>query len=144
MGINFANEKGSGLGLPLPAGAVRVYEPDPTGAARYVGAASISDTPKDAKISLELTNAFDVYAHARQVSAQRVDKRHTRRTVEVTVFNEKAKAADVRLVESLGSSWRMESQTFKGRKINASTNEWTVPVPAGGKAVLRYTVLLGG
>ncbi len=144
MGINFSNEKGSGLGLPLPAGTVRIYEPDAGGAARYVGAASIGDTPKDAKISMELSNAFDVYAHARQVSAQRVDKRHTRRTVEVTVFNEKAKAADVRLVESLGNAWKMESQTIRGKKLNASTNVWTVPVSAGGKTVLRYTVLLGG
>lgn len=144
MGINFQNAKGSGLGLPLPGGTVRVYEPDAGGAARYVGAATLGDTPKDANVSLELTSSFDVYAHARQVGAQRVDKRHTRRTVEVTVFNEKAKPTEVRLVESLGNSWRMESQTVKGTKLNASTEQWTLAVPAGGKTTLRYTVLLGG
>lgn len=144
MGINFQNAKGSGLGLPLPGGTIRVYEPDSTGAARYVGAATMGDTPKDANVSLELTSSFDVYAHARQVSAQRVDKRHTRRTVEVTVFNEKARPTDVRLVEGLGDHWRIESETVKGTKLNSSTDQWTLPVTAGGKATLRYTVLLGG
>ena len=143
MGINFVNSKGSGLGLPLPAGAIRVYEPDATGAARYVGAAGIGDTPKDARVSLELTNAFDVYARARQVSVQKVDKRHVRRTVEVTVSNEKSKPTEVRLVQSLGSSWRIESETVKGMKTNSAQNQWTVSVPAGGETKLRYAVVLG-
>ena len=143
MGINFTNGKSGGLGLPLPAGAVRVYEPDAKGAARYVGAASIGDTPKDARVSLTLTNAFDVYARAKQTGWTKVDKKHVRRTVEVTVSNEKKGDADVRLVQNLGSDWRIDSQTAKGRKLNAGQNEWTVSVPAGGETTLRYSVVLG-
>lgn len=143
LGINFVNAKGSGLGLPLPAGAIRVYEPDRTGAVRYVGAASIGDTPKDARISLELTNSFDVYARARQIGWQKVDKKHVRRTVEVTVNNEKAKPTEVRLVQSLGSAWRIDSQTVKGTKINSAQNQWTLTVPAGGETKLRYSAVLG-
>ena len=141
MGINFTNGKGAGLGLPLPAGAVRVYEPDAKGAARYVGAASIGDTPKDARVSLELTNAFDIYARARQVSWQQLDKKHIRRTVEVTVSNEKKTDSDVRLVQNLGSGWKLDSQNIKGRKLNSAQNEWTVSVPAGGETKLRYAVV---
>jgi len=144
MGINFSNAKASGLGLPLPAGAIRVYEPDSTGAVRYVGAAGIGDTPKDAKVSLELTNVFDLYARAKQISAQRIDKKHTSRTVEVTISNEKAKAKEVRLVEPFGGTWKITSESDKSMKLNASTNQWTVTVPAGGEKKLRYTVVLGG
>ncbi len=144
MGINFSNAKASGLGLPLPAGAIRVYEPDSTGAVRYVGAAGIGDTPKDAKVSLELTNVFDIYARARQVSAQRIDKKHTSRTVEVILSNEKAKATEVRLVEPFGSNWKITSESDKSVKLNASTNQWTLTVPAGTEKKLRYTVVLGG
>ena len=143
MGINFTNGKGAGLGLPLPAGAVRVYEPDGKGAARYVGAASIGDTPKDARVSLTLTNVFNVYARARQTGWAKVDKKHIRRTVEITVSNEKKTDADVRLVQNLGSDWRIDSQSVKGRKLNAGQNEWTVSVPAEGETKLRYSVVLG-
>ncbi|RYG23290.1 DUF4139 domain-containing protein [bacterium] len=143
LGINFTNAKTSGLGLPLPAGAIRVYEPDATGAVRYVGAASIGDTPQDAKVSLELTNVFDIYARARQTGARRIDKRRTSRTVEVVVSNEKAKATEVRLVEPFGSNWKIASETDKSLKLNSSTNSWTLTVPAGGEKKLRYTVILG-
>lgn len=144
MGINFANEKGAGLGLPLPAGAIRVYEPDSGGAARYVGAAGIGDTPKDAKVSLELTNVFNIYARARQISAQKIDKKHTRRTVEVTITNEKAKDTEVRLAEPFGGLWKIDSETDKSMRLNASSNQWVIKVPAGGEKKLRYTVTLGG
>ncbi|RYG37795.1 DUF4139 domain-containing protein [bacterium] len=143
MGINFANAEKTGLGLPLPAGAVRVYEPDSKGAVRYVGAASIGNTPKNARISLELTNVFDVYAQARQVSAQRIDKRRTRRTVEVTLHNEKIKPVAVRLVQYLGEPWKLEAETHKSGRLNGGTNEWKVTVPAGGEAKLRYSVIFG-
>ncbi len=143
MGINFANAKDAGLGLPLPAGAVRVYEPDASGASRYVGAAPLGDTPKDARVSLELTNVFNVYARARQISATRLDKRHTSRTVEITVNNEKAKPVEVRLVEGFGGTWKIAGETSKSRRLNASTAEWTLTVPAGGETKLRYTVVLG-
>ena len=144
MGINFANSKGAGLGLPLPAGAIRVYEPDKSGAVRYVGAASIGDTPKDAKISLELTNVFDVYARARQVAYKKIDKRRLSRTVEITLNNDKAKPIELRLVEPFGDRWKIASETHPSRKLNASTNEWKIAIPSGGETKLRYTVVLGG
>lgn len=143
LGVNFVNAKASGLGLPLPGGTVRVYEPDAGGAIRYVGAAPIGDTPKDAAVSLELSKVFDLYARGRQVDAHQVDKRHVRRTVEVTVTNEKTKAQDVRLVQSFGGGWKLESASLKGTKSDAQTMQWTVHVPSGGSTKLRYTALMG-
>ena len=142
MGINFVNAQNAGLGLPLPAGAVRVYEPDKGGAARYIGAAGIADTPKDARVSLELTNVFDVYARARQVSTRKIDKRRSSRTVEVTLTNEKAKPVELRIVQPLGGTWKIDSETHKGGRVDTAQNQWKVTVPAGGETKLRYTVIL--
>lgn len=142
MGINLQNAKGSGLGEPLPAGAVRVYEPDKDGAARYVGAASIGDTPKDARVSLELTNVFDLYANARQTAARRIDRHTSTRSVEVTLHNEKARAVEIRLVQEFGGRWRIDSESTKSARLSAGRNEWRVQVPAGGETKFRYTVRL--
>ena len=106
--------------------------------------AIIGDTPKDAKVSLELTNVFDIYARARQISAQRIDKKRTSRTVEVVVSNEKAKETEVRLVEPFGGNWKIASESDKSTRLNASMNSWTLNIPAGGEKRLRYTVVLGG
>jgi len=143
MGINFVNAEKTGLGLPLPGGSIRFYEPDKGGAPRYIGAAYIGDTPKDAPVSLTLTNVFDVYARAKQVSAQKVDKKHTRRTVEITLNNEKSRPVELRLVQGFEGSWRIETESAKSQKLNAYANQWTVKIPAGGETKLRYSVVFG-
>lgn len=143
MGLNFTNAEKSGLGQPLPAGAIRVYEPDKEGAVRYIGAATMGDTPKDARVNLTLTDVFDVYARTRQVSAKKIDKKRTSREIEVKLSNEKSRPVEVRLVQNFGGTWKMASETSKSGKLNAWSNQWTVKVPAGGETVLRYTVVLG-
>lgn len=144
MGLNFTNFEASGLGQPLPAGAIRVYEPDKAGAVRYIGAASIGDTPKDARVNLTLTEVFDVYARARQVSAKKIDKKRTSREVEIKLNNEKSRPVELRLVQQFGGTWKITSETHKSGRLNAWSNQWTVTIPAGGEAVLRYAVVLGG
>ncbi|MBC8066210.1 MAG: DUF4139 domain-containing protein [Chlorobia bacterium] len=144
MGINFANLEKSGLGKPMPAGAIRVYEPDKEGAVRYIGAATLGDTPKDARVSLTLTDVFDVYARARQVSAKKIDRRRTSREVEVKLSNEKSRPVELRLVQNFGNVWKVVSESSKSQKLNAWSNQWKVTIPAGGEAKLRYTVVLGG
>ena len=142
LGLNFMNSVDSGLGLPLPAGAVRVYEPDETGNVRYIGAASISDTPKDARVNMTLTNVFDVYARIKQISAKRIDKKHTLRVVEITINNEKKSAVELRLVQSFGGTWKIQSESAKSQKLNSTLNQWTMSIPPSGEMKLRYSVLL--
>ncbi len=144
MGLNFDNAENSGLGQPLPAGAIRVYEPDTSGAVRYIGAASISDTPKDARVNMTLTEVFDVYARVKQVKTQKIDKKQTSREIEITLNNEKSRPVEVRLVQGFGGTWRLASESTKGKKLNAWSNQWVISVPAGGEAKLRYVAVLGG
>ncbi len=143
MGVNFTNNEDSGLGQPLPAGAVRVYEPDKSGVARYIGAASLIDTPKDARVNLSLTNVFDVYAQVRQVSTKRIDKHRVSREIEVRLTNEKPYPVQVRLVQDFGGTWKIATESVKSQRLGSSTNQWEVTAPAGGQAALRYSVTLG-
>ncbi|MCB8932883.1 MAG: DUF4139 domain-containing protein [Fimbriimonadaceae bacterium] len=143
LAINFTNDESSGLGFPLPAGAVRVYETSDAGTPDSIGAAGIPDTPKNARASLTLTNVFNVYALPKLVQSQQVDKRHLRRRVEVHLHNEKKRAVDVRLVEGFYSAWKIESESSKSTKLDSSTAQWKVSVPAGGETVVKFSVLLG-
>ena len=142
LAINFTNDEASGLGLPLPSGAVRVYEPSDSGAPNYIGAASISDTPKGGRVSLTLTNVFDVYAQPKLLVAKRVDKRHVRNSVEVRVHNMKKSAVQVRLVQGFWGSWKIESESIKSTRPDGGTAQWMVPVPAGGEVVLKFAVVV--
>lgn len=140
VAIKFANDKASGLGAALPGGAVRVYEPGENGSMAYIGAATLQDTPTDAKIDLTLSNVFDIYAQARRVSEKKLDKRSVRTTYEVVAHNEKSRHATVRLVQPIYGSWKIATETVKSRKLNASQVEWTIEIPAGGEKKLLVAV----
>jgi len=60
----FENEERSGLGMPMPAGVVRVYQTDSTGGVQFVGEDRIDHTPKDETLNVKIGNAFDVMASA--------------------------------------------------------------------------------
>src|SRR5207244_3924901 len=48
--VEFKNAKENGLGQPLPAGVVRVYKADATGAQQFIGENRIDHTPKDESV----------------------------------------------------------------------------------------------
>jgi hypothetical protein len=140
VALSFQNTEQGGLGAPLPAGAMRLYEPDRHGMLRYAGAATIENTPKDQKVNVALSRAFDVFTEGRIVKSQRIDKRTTRREVELLLHNEKPSAIDLRVVQSFDGLWKVAEESHKHMKLHASAVQWKVTVPAGGKVPLRYTV----
>lgn len=140
LGINFQNDEASKLGQPMPGGSVRVYEPGAKGQPVYIGAATIGDTPKDAKVSLTLSNVFDVYAQGRQIKSEKVGKKKVRKTVEIIVHNEKSSAQEVRLVQSLYGPYKIVSETTKSVPLNSGLRQWSLQVPAGGEGKLTMVV----
>jgi hypothetical protein len=54
------NSRANGLGVPLPAGVVRLYAPDEEGEEFCVGRTTIDHTPVDEKLRLPWGSAFDV------------------------------------------------------------------------------------
>jgi hypothetical protein len=140
LSISFVNDEASNLGVPLPSGAVRVYEKDAEGQDRYTGAATIADTPKKEHVSLTLANAFDVYAEYRVLNSKKLDKHTIRKSVETVIYNEKKRAVDVRVVQEFDGRWTPVSQTEPGRKLDGSTMQWIIHVEPGGLKKLENTI----
>ena len=143
LAMTFFNRQADGLGTPLPAGAIRLYEPDATGALRYAGAAQIADTPRDQKVTLTLDKAFDVFTERRVVKVQKRDKHTWRKQVEVVLHNEKSAPVSLRLVQPLEGRWKVVQESTRHVNLDAARVQWTVPVPAGGRRTLAYTVDFG-
>src|SRR4029079_3669680 len=68
----FRNEEKTGLGMPMPAGNVRVYQADSKGGLQFVGEDRIDHTPKDEAINLKIGNAFDVVCERKQTDFQKI------------------------------------------------------------------------
>lgn len=138
--LTFFNKAADGLGAPLPAGTLRLYEPDGSGALRYAGAAGIENTPRDQKITVTLANAFDVFTEWRLVKSQKLGKHTLRKQAELVLHNEKSAPVSLRIVQNLGERWKVVAEPVKHVNLDSSRVQWTVPVPARGQVTFRCTV----
>lgn len=140
VSLTFFNREKAGLGVPLPQGAVRFYEPDRSGSLRYAGAATIRNTPKDQKVQLTLAWAFDLFTESRVVKTQKVSKHTLRKQVEIVLHNEKPAAVELRAVQGFGGRWKMVRESHPHVNLDAGNAQWRVKLPAAGKVTLSYTV----
>ena len=68
----FKNEEKAGLGMPMPAGVLRVYQQDSKGGVQFVGEDRIMHTPKDETLNVKIGNAFDVVCERNQIDFQKI------------------------------------------------------------------------
>jgi len=144
LAISLVNDEKSGLGVPLPAGAVRIYDSTSSDATAFVGAAGIGDTPKDQHVDLTLSKVFDVYSDSRSsLPSKKIDRHTIRKSFETVIHNEKKAPVDVRVVETFYDKKHLVSESDKGVQIDGTTRQWTIHVDAGGQKTLRWTADFG-
>ena len=136
--IQFENSKANSLGIPLPAGTVRIYENDVTGQSEFIGEDRIGPTAKDERLDLEVGNAFDVTALRKQTDYQSLGPRNSEAAFEITIRNHKPKPITVEVNEPIGGEWTMLESNFKYQKTSAFSVRFDVPVAANSQSALKY------
>jgi len=138
--FKFKNEEKAGLGMPMPAGVVRVYQADSKGGVLFVGEDRISHTPKDEALSIYIGNAFDVVEERKQTDFKKIDGRVYEMEFEITLRNHKDAPITVEVNEPIGGDWEMLQSTHKWTKTAAWAAQFQVPVAKDGTSVLRYRI----
>lgn len=138
--LNLTNSKQKGLGMPLPAGVVRVYKADSEGQLQFLGEDSIDHTPKDEEIEIAVGSAFDVTGTRTQTDYQRVSNDVWRESYEIELKNHKSEAQKIRVVEHFYGDWEIIKNSDTYRKADAYTAEWEVTVPADSSKKVTFTV----
>ena len=136
----FKNEEKSGLGMPMPAGNVRVYQKDSKGNILFVGEDRIDHTPKDEMLNIHIGNAFDVVSERKQTDYKRVDTHSWEMEFEITLRNHKDSAVTVEVNEPIGGDWEMINSSYKYTKTAAWAAQFNVPVASNGTSVLKYRI----
>lgn len=136
----FRNDEASGLGMPMPAGVVRVYQADQKGGLQFAGEDRITHTPKDETLDIHTGNAFDIVAERRQTDYRRISSNTYEMAFEIAIRNHKDTAITVEVNEPIGGDWQMLSSSHKWEKAGAFAARFQVPVTAGGAARLVYHV----
>jgi hypothetical protein len=141
--LRLANQQDNRLGVPLPAGRVRVNQLDAAdGSMEFIGEDVIDHTPRNEDVLIRMGNAFDVAGERRQTE-YRVDSR-TRNlweAFEIRLRNHKSGPVKVAVLENLyrSSNWKIEDASLPYEQENANRIRFDASVPAEGETVIRYT-----
>ena len=134
------NEQSVGLGLPMPAGTVRVYQADSKGNIQFVGEDHIDHTPKDETLNLKIGSAFDVTCERQLTAFEKVASDVYEVEYAVTLKNHKTMPVVVEVNEPVGGTWRMLRSSHQWTKTDAWAAQFSVPVPVDGTSTLSYRV----
>jgi hypothetical protein len=151
------NSEGNHLGVPLPAGRVRLYRRDGDGPLEFIGESTINHTPTDDTVRIVSGSAFDVKGTRRQMDFHsNQSDRILDETFEIRVTNQKTEPVRVAIQEHLyrGDNWQITQKSagpgdgvdatgwkaLNYEKIDSSTIQFPVEVPAKGETTLHYAV----
>ena len=141
--LRFANDKKHQLGVPLPAGRIRVNQLDTAdGSLEFIGEDVLDHTPRNEDVLIRLGNSFDVVGERTQTDF-RVDtkSRNLWETIEIKLRNHKDESVDIVVLENLyrASNWKLENNSHSYEKQNSNQVRFDVSVKSEGETTISYT-----
>ena len=141
--LQFKNAENNNMGMPLPAGRVRVSKQDPADQTLEFIGEDIDRTPRNENLLLKLGSAFDVVGERRQVDFKVDTNRKTMtEEIEVKLRNQKKERVEVLVKENLYRwiNWSIAHRTHEFRKEDSRTVIFPVTIAPEQEVTVRYTV----
>jgi hypothetical protein len=138
--VQFRNSQQNKLGMPLPAGTVRLYKKDDKGNQQFIGEDRIGHTPKDEDVRVKVGDAFDIVAERKQTDYKVIARNVYEYAYEIKIRNHKDVPVSIIVNEPIGGDWEMISSTFEAKKTAAFAAQFNVPVAKDGESTLSYRV----
>jgi hypothetical protein len=139
-----SNTEKNGLGIPLPAGRIRVYKRDPSdNAQEFIGEDVIQHTPKDEDVSVKLGSAFDIVGERRQTDFNANYNGHViTESFEINLRNHKNEPVHVIVKENpyRWVNWEITACSDAWQKQDYRSIHIPVDVPANGGKKVTYFV----
>ncbi len=142
--LKFKNAEASGLGVPLPAGRLRVSKlDDADGSQEFIGEDKIDHTPKNEEILIKLGSAFDIVGERTQKDFK-IDnaRKYMDETFEIKIRNHKDEAVNVIVKENLyrATNWKIYNSNTTYEKVDSNTVHFPIRVEKDGEHIIRYMV----
>lgn len=139
--VEFDNSEAAGLGLPLPAGTVRLFMADSAGDEHLVGEDRVRHTPREERVRLRAGQAFDVVGEVRTKDFRKLYGNRTETDVEVRIRNRKEETVTVRYRAQIWGDVEVRSASLWNlRPVGNGWWEALVTAAPDEEAVLAYTV----
>ncbi len=140
VSVEFENKKSNGLGMPIPAGLVRVYQRSSDGGEEFIGEDRVKHTPPDEKLRVKVGKVFDVAVERTQRDYRRITDRVSETDWEVKLRNRKKESIEVVVVDYSWGDWEVTRSSLAAKKVSANKVEFTVPCEPDTEVLLTYTI----
>jgi hypothetical protein len=138
------NSEKNGMGMPLPAGRIRVYKRDDADKSlEFIGEDVIQHTPKDEEVMIKLGSAFDIVGERKQTDFNaNYDGHVITESFEIKLRNHKKEAVKVIVKENLFRwvNWEITKSSDKYEKQDSRTIHIPVEIQPDGEKTVTYTV----
>jgi hypothetical protein len=138
--LEFENATASGLGMPLPAGVVRVFQRDKDESLELAGEDRIEHTPKNETVRVAVGSAFDIGVERKQTDMKQVTQRLIETAYEITLKNHKKETVDVTVVEHAAGDWEIVESSIPAKKKDATTFEFVARLAPEKPFILTYRI----
>jgi hypothetical protein len=138
--VQVRNSQQNKLGMPLPAGTIRLYKKDDKGNQQFIGEDKIDHTPKDEDVRVKVGDAFDIVAERKQTDYKVIARNVYEYAYEIKIRNHKDGPISVVVNEAIGGDWEMIASTVEAKKTAAFAAQFNVPVAKDGETTLSYRV----
>jgi hypothetical protein len=145
--VEIENKEENNLGMPFPAGKVRVYKDDGQ-SVEFVGEDMIDHTPKNEKITLKIGEAFDVIYELVETGRESIDKNVYDADYEYIINNRKEESIEVELFLNCyilqGDDFEVIDSNVEYDKIDSKTLRAVVRPAADSETKLTFKVRFKG
>jgi hypothetical protein len=141
--VEFENKKDNNLGMPMPAGKVRLYKSDGS-TVEFVGEDMIEHTPKDEKVKLRAGDAFDIVIEETEKDYRKIADKVWEQSYDIKIKNHKEENITVEVERYMGYNWEILDSSLKYDKKDAQNIIFHVPVNKNDETVLSFKVRYTG
>lgn len=142
--LQMVNSKANNMGMPLPAGTVKVYQTDSSGSLQLLGEDRIDHTPKDEKVTLTVGRAFDIAVERKRTDFKWYTVNNSRRGMtemfEVELRNRKETTETVTLIERFWGEFTIMNPSMEPKKLDSNTYEFSVTLKPNEVKKVTFTV----
>lgn len=138
INLAFDNTEENNLGIPLPQGAIEMYQKADDGSIIYAGSDNLKQVPRGETANLHAGHAFDVIGKRKILNYDR-QRKAEEGTIEIEVFNGREDTINVKAIEHISGDWVIRNETSMYIKDDASTIHFPFVLNPQERKIVTYT-----
>ena len=130
----------SGVGMPMPAGTVRVMSLRNGEADLFLGEDRIDHTPEGGEVVAQLGRVVDVGYEARRLDYREISRSASEQRFTISLYNEGEHPAEIEVAQTFPGQWAIFEEDTTHTRRDAQTAVWKAVVQPKQRTSITFSV----